>query len=607
MSRTKPAPSATPPHPLAKRARSLWLITALFLLIGFTSMTLAPGLAAILVLLSAFFGVNAYRLPRQTMVVQNFNQAVGLQLAGQLDEAEALLNEFEPRAKGRYLLRVCPGLRAQIAFDRGALDGVERETTRLLTMKGGLFSRAAERIHVASALATRALARALAGNDAGALEDATALDTYDEATGGMLGRALLARLAVAARAGDREHLRSLCRASTGMPAVTDLRPRERALYRSYRKLAFSPGSGAYREASNPDAEGSPEAEFFRERSAPVAPLAAPELSAAQRTELVQLTERRALASKKQRRKGRWIGVSVALGALVVAVAAIAVLVPARPTRSSRHARVTRVEPAARVPFEPLVVGGGILLGLLIVLPLRALARRDARRLLRARKSHALGDDAAVGALLEPLGKSKLPVFRAAAHLLQAERAFAAADFASAVARADDAAAIMANENLRAVHADSVVPLIAELRAVSLAALGRIDEARAEHALLLGDCPTYAFRGRAAHRIALLGAVSTGAWAEARHLAATRSDGNPIPLREEMLGDLARMDEAASDVERRRVRDELEESPALRHWIDTAAPGLAARVVGANAHHAERFEAEEDALAEAEHSAMRGSA
>src|SRR6185295_14871531 len=82
-------------------------------------------------------------------------------------------------------------------------------------------------------------------------------------------------------------------------------------------------------------------------------------------------------------------------------------------------------------------------------------------------------------------------------------------------------------------------LLAE-RALILAATGREAEAEAEMAHLAGAFPGYALLARAERRFGVLRRARAGDLAGAADLAADDACDAPIPARDELLGDLARV-------------------------------------------------------------------
>lgn len=523
---------------------------------------------------------------RNGQVVQTHNAAFQRTLAGDFVSAETMLREIEPLAKSRYLERALWSQRALIALYQGDLAGVEAAAGRALEKPARLATRLVEEQHIAAAHGMRALARALQGRAEAAQEDVAAAETYPERNATVLGRILLTRLVVEARAGDRAGLRRLVAESQRGRFVEELAPRERALYRSYRRLAFEPGPGAYRELANPDAE--PEAAFMqgavRVAHAPVASVAADP------NEVSRVLQERQKSASKRTFRGTYVAVALWVGVFVLILTVI-----------------TALSGGGTAGTAPVAVDDGtastsVLTWLLFLLPVGLAIWRVRRNLRRQRQlglaQHldAIGDEAAARAILLPMRKGHAAALSAQADLLLGGLEYAAGRFEAAAELGASGLARIPGGQIRALHSDVLVPGLSELRAVSLAALGRIEPARAELVVLLRECPSYAFRARAEYRVALLCAVTAGDFAAARVIARSRPEAS-LALREEILGDLVSMEEAASAAERQRVADELAESPALSHWIEALAPGLAARVsAGRPALVAELLDEEEPGAA-----------
>lgn len=575
-------------HPVAKLRWRSWAFATVLIVVGAAQFLIANWALGVLMLaLGGWLARAASRVSRIGRVVQIYNVAHNATLSGRFDDASALLDVVEPQATGRYLRRLVAAQRTQIALYRGELGVVETEATRVLATPTGWTTGSAERTQMMMAQATRALARALSGDAEGALADAAAAEAYDEAQSTAIGRALLARLAVAARAGDLARLRELCRASAAMPALGDLLPRDRALYRSYRQLAFAAGPGAYRQAVNPDA--APEAEFFRVR--PVTPDTITTAAAATQPGVAKLAHARTQTGTRAARK-RALTLLGVWAALCVGLLAIWLLLVETP-----HAERGGHVPAAPVTGSFTWLTAGVFAMLVAALAYRVVTqRRSIRALAAARKAYALGRESEARALLEPLRSHRIAAYRACADLMLGQMDFAAAELERALAHIDAVLSALAPAAVRAAHSDLLIPLASEERAVALASLGRVQEARAQHALATQEHPTYALRVRAEHRVRLLCAVAERDWEAAREAARQRPAEAPLALREELLGDLVRMDEAASGAECERVTQELADAPALRRWLDVIAPGLTERALRVSTH--EEATAEESAPEEA---------
>lgn len=544
------------PHPILRYSRWWWVYAIVAMTMSAVSawaglwVSLFPCLP--LAILSGYAAIDTARAGE---VLQAHNEAYQRTLAGDFDGAARLLDEAQPYVRSRYLERALWTQRTLIALYRGDLAAVEAAAAAALAKPTRAATRVIEDQLIADVYALRGLARALLGDAARALEDAAFAESFAEAPAPVLGRALLTRLVVAAKRVDLTELRRLVIESRKGRLVEELAPRERVLFRDYRRLAFMHGSGAYRALSDPSS--SPEAEYLRSFT-----LAdpTPEPSADPRAVARVLRERRKAAGKLTFRK-TYVNVALWLGVLVLAVTIWTLFTGA---------------PADPPPPDPLQDGTtSLLTWLLFLLPAflavwRVRRTRNRQRALgRAQRSVATGDDAAARAVLEPIRKKSAPALSAQADLLLAGLEYAAARFEACIALTTHGLGRLPGGQLRAMHSDLLIPALAELRAAALAALGRIEEARAELVVLLAECPTYAFRARAEHRVALLCAVQRGDLEAAQVVARARPAAS-LALREEILGDLVLGEEE-------RVAEDLAGSPELAHWIEVVAPGLAARV------------------------------
>lgn len=551
------------PHPMTHYSRRWWLVAGVAGLIGVSMAWMGAWAGALpafpLVVLAAWAARNTHRAAQ---VVQAHNAAYQHTLAGELDQASAMLASVEPLASSSYLARAIWSHRAFIALYRGDLEAVEQAAEHALAKPPQVSSRLIEEQQIAATLAIRALARAVHGENESALVDADAAAAYPEAGASVLGRVLLARLAVAARIGDRERLRRLVSESRKGRIVEELAPRERALYRRYRQLAYS--------APAPHS-GIDEVDFLRAPASirPPAPEAAdPEAIA------VVLAARQKAARKLTFRKV-YLGVGMWLGLLVLILTLWQMLTPR--DRGPEPAPAT-IESLDDGTWTTSFLTWGFLLFPVCVALLRVRrTRRRERRIGLAQHAIALGDEAEARRMLEPLRKRRPPALAAQASLLLAELEYAAAHFGQAATLASEGLSRIPDGQARALHSDLLVPGLGEIRAAALAASGQIEPARAELAVLVAECPSYAFRARAEHRVGLLTAVASGDVAQARALAARRPE-TALALREEMLGDLISM---PAPGERERIAGELAESESLARWIEAVAPGLAQRVAAAS--------------------------
>lgn len=541
----------------------------------FSAAALGVGLGPALLLVCAWYmiwsGTAVIRSARGAQIV---NLAFARGASAQYDEALALLDEADARIKTRYLQRATQLQRAHIALQRGELDQSIEAATRASAAPSGVLGREYQRTYAVNARAIRALSNALAGHDAAALEDADHAEADERTDAAGLGRVLLARLAVAERSGERGRMRELCRGPLATFVTGELSPRERALYRTYRIQAFATGPGAYREQRHPDA--APEAPTL----ATSEPSLAPARKVAADPKLVETlaAQRTASGWQSARRMGvRALGAW--LGLMVVLFSIWRLLEGTRTHGVGAHERARTGETflASSMTVVALVLGGTILWAVLRVR--RALVAQRAH--VRARRALWLDDGARFVEQIQVVRSSGLVQNQVMADAFEADRAYAHADFDRAVQLTTSALdRLKGAPAVRAMNIDLLVTGITERRACALAALGRQTEARAELALLLSECPSYAYRARAEYTVELLALISAGDLDAARELARACPQSAQISAREEMLGDLVRMSEAASLDERSRVKSELAESPRLRAFVDAVAPGLAERVTAA---------------------------
>ncbi len=554
--------AALPPHPALRFALRARLLVAMLLVAGLGMMLAGAAVGAgALAAFAALLTFNAFWLRRSTTGAQAHNLAFAHASAGRIEQAGAILDVSDAVVRLRYLLRANQLLRARIALQRGDRDASITHATRAIELPLGAYVRWAQRGHIASAHAVRALAYALTGQAAEARADAALVASSEHANATTHGYALLAELTLLARAGERVRLRALLSESAMKPAVAELPPRERALYRAYRQQAYAAGLGAYREGINVDAERALEALV-----ALPTPPAPPARAALEPAQLEQVAER-ASAPRASTRKHRLRAVAAAL---VLGSAWLYFEQPSAPSDSpSAVPGLTGTLAFLSVPLCMLVWAS-------VVIRSRLLATRALKV---AQHALAVGDDARFLSALARVSVSTLPQHRIEAAFLEARHAYPQARFEQVLEATERALQLFAqNPTLRAMHIDIVVAGCLELRACALAALGRGDEARAELAVLLRDCPGYAHRPRVEHVVDLLASVTSGDWQRAAQLARSRPTTAAVSLREEMLADLATMVDAAAADERTRVQRELEEVPALRTFIDRVAPDLVARVL-----------------------------
>lgn len=529
-------------HPARAAMRAHLLVGTICVGLALVSALVLPLLVPVFALLGAFFFLVYFVNVRSAEQVPGFNLAFGYVGEGRLEEAEAILDEIEPQLTFAYLKVAVQALRAVSALQRGAFAETITFADAACAPRRCWIARAQRKVQRDAARSARALALALAGSTDKALAEVAALESEPLLEPRSVGRLVLAQMAAAARAGDRSRLRELVRAAATNPSVAELLPRERALLRSYRQLAYAPGQGAYRELVNP--ETAPERVFVAEYTQDPRP----DWDAVSEAPAVHPEHK-----SRGRRAGALFLAWIVAVVLIVVVMGLLGGGPGRPDVSMPALVGVVVTAVVAVVIVRTMIANRVLRAAAV-----AQRRGDREAFLRAATSRTLL-------------RNHLPM----ALRMRAEDAYTHGELEAVLQRTDEALGWLAKmPTYRALHMDLLVSGLIELRAKAFAGLGRAHEANAELALLQRECPGYAFRARARYVVALFNAVHAQDWPRARELVLHHAAGSQISVREEVLGDLVRMREVGSAEERQRVKTELDESKALRDFIEAIAPDLA---------------------------------
>jgi hypothetical protein len=433
------------------------------------------------------------------------------------------------------------------------------------------------------------------GREADALEDVRGVRASTWAMPEAIARAALAEAIVLAKKDDREALARSLRANARL--VEHLPPRERTLFRAFRRMVEVRAGNVYREPSRPT-DAAREEPLLGEWVSKIVPQAAAFVPEAERqTESAPLSlspagpsapAGSATISQSSRQPVPVARVLVLWGILIVMFLAIwQFLEPAAPPS---HAR-PRVPAAAPAPDHgdvllPIVMAGSILFVALVAGRVFLAVRRahvNAARLRDAMRVLVSGDAAECARQLTTLTRERDDGIVASAQLQLAILAEKRHAMNEAFAHCDAGIARVSRQPyVRALHSDILVPELIAERAFLLAAIGRPAESEAELAALGRDHPTFAYMTRSVFRVRMVQALRASDLARATRLARERTPELPLSARDEMLADLVLALSGGRLVEGEveRLSTELAEDDALAAWIDFMAPGareqLAAR-------------------------------
>jgi hypothetical protein len=532
----------------------------------------------------ALLAWRALVVARRGRAVQLHNAALERAMRGEVEEAEALLDQISPAMRRwGHLARAGGFLRALIAFYRGDTQLAVSLTTPAIAVPYSRLDiglRSLEQMHRAQLLALRGLAYASLGEAALAEADAAASESAPGAGPDVLARAALARAIMTAR---REGMEGLAPhlAQTNALMLEYLPPRERMLVRALRRMARTRPASIYREAAKRDDEATeegrlaawigklaPGAEAFvsHDGGAAAGPATAAEArSAPASPEALRDVQRaRRLAQKTAGSRGGTRAALVSMAVVIACVTTWQLFAPPSPG----HAAVAWWPPAAAVTIFFVVF--------IAFLMRRIASMRDAtRQLVASQVELARGKTTVAVEALERLTRSSQDAAAAGAHLSMARLAEQQSRWAEAVDHSSRGIARLSKSSLmKAASSDALLPELLVTRAFALVASGRQAEADVEMAVMRAECPNYLQTARASFRVALLSALRAGDLARAAEIARGRAPELPLSLRDEMLADvvLAATSVMSKD-ERERIDGELDDDSALRAWIDDAAPGL----------------------------------
>lgn len=563
---------------------------------------LAPA-GGFVVVVAALLAVSNVRSLRRVRLAALVSGARNELAQGHLGRAERLAEWIEGADKRGFFARPVASLRAEVALARGDLERATAGFDAALAL-GARSQDARDAAWIPMIRAERALARALSGDDQGALADAAAIRALVDArafgprivaTVGwvkrLLARAMLAELVVASRAGDMARLDAL--ASSSRRVVLDgVPPRERTLFRALERMAKARAASVYRNpAERPrDEREAPPSEWVER----VLPGAGAFVHA--RASAVHSAPRSLAAARAEAPAPRRFGAAARLTLLWVLVGVMVFAYQQAETpRSMGDASWGKAYVAAAV--ASLVILVGVFLG----------ARGSRPRLRAANDAMVLAATDPTGAALTALEPRDLLIISVKA-LALGQIAFERADFRMALSHAETC--VEALEKMSASgDASELRGMVFAARAVALAALAREDEARASASAIPA-----AFTGRSAAlvHVDLLAALAGGRIEEARDVAEGISDHTPLDVRSELVADLLRASNPTGGVglaEMARLRAELED-PDARAFVNAIAPGLTATVeeaAGAPADHAAGADERADAANALEHAEIEAEA
>lgn len=531
--------------------------------------------SALLVRLRVFAAANA-----QNALLRASNAHLDV---GRFDEAERAVAGLE-QSRFPQFRRAFHVQRAEIAARRGARDEALARVEPAIAEPIGWLFRASQRTTAHAARGLRAFLRASAGDDAGARDDIAALRAQDDVESSALVRAALAEAFLLDRAGDTAALREHLARSRAL-VLEAASPHERALLRAYEAMLEADAGSVYRRKG--DRAAASDAGAVAAWVAGYAPNAAPFVravgvasadggEAAPAPTPSAEAQRKVAASRPGKVKVGRANTGTALAILMVLFGVFSGLWSG--FTDSPYSGLWKVIAV----FVALIVG----VGAWTVRNIRREARNE-RRINAAFRALSAGDLARAAADIDFVPRSakhRVQVAHGRAEialrsgamgeaLVQCDRAF----IALAEVQGGTLVAPVAPAAGAAVAWD-MARILAAQRSFALAALGRGDEALAEIAWAQGF-PT----ALAALRVRLLTHLVARDFEAAARVAAARDPAELIPVRDEVLADLAVFVGRArsrTEAESARLSAELRRDPALSRWIDAVAPGLTAAFAGA---------------------------
>lgn len=545
------------------RSRLLLLVALSALLVGLLLLLGPSGvgwaLGGVVAVAAAVGWLIAYSslAVRRTRFVHRAMRQLG---AGDLEAARATLDELEASHPGWRTHGVAQ-LRAVVTMRRGDFDGA------LARLEADLAALpASDEAEPLASRAIRALLLLTAGRDEEARADADAvLARRDEVHANALGRAILVRGALAARAEDQTALAEVMRKGRWL-MLTTLTGRERALGEALATLAAEGQASPYRRTPGPESDLSlarwvgafvPAATAFVRPTPPrdveAAAVALAEPSMVAREAVARAHDGRVSTAREK----------VHVVALAVGVVACGVFAAAK----------------APQDYGVLAATVTIVAGLGLVLGVRFWRGRQAwTRMNRAVLRIQLGELDRARAAIEPELEASDGTQAGAAHLYLAavesahgdnERALELCDRGMALLRGASANALTAGAADDRTFSGLLHDNGLQLRAGLLASLGRFGEAAAQLEKLDDDMAE-----TARIHVALLAAAREGDVHRVMALTTERPIDVALPPQQLVLGELARICAGeATDAARELFRGELEERPDLRRWLERVTPEM----------------------------------
>jgi hypothetical protein len=577
--------SSIPAHPVRQLTTRWYALGAMMIAGGLVTAGAGLfGLAGACAVLGAFFLWTARANDNRGDAVQLANTAFERLTRGRVDECEALLARIPTRAGG-HVARAVALQRAMIAVHRGDAAAALAQASRACEGRPGLLSRPHDVRQMASALSLRAIAHASLGDATAARADADAAEASEGVSPPVLARSTLARAIVLAAAADTDGLARHF-AAAGARQMEWLTPRERILFRALRGMARARPKSVYRESARPDERDAEDERAWIDKLVPGASTFAPPARHLEAVDPAPATNasdegvrqvlRARVAARKPAPRAK-LRMLTLWGALVVTFLAIWQILA--PSDGPRSASASGATPDWGWTLTVGPIASTIVFVVALITWQNARSGRALRRMQMAELAVARGDDQGAAVLLDEVARSGVDAVAATARAHLARTSVRQARWDDAIAQCDEGIARATRRApTRAYVSDLILPELVELRAVALAALDRRAESDAELAMLARDFPTYAFAARAVLRAKLVGAARAGDMAGAAQIARGRTLDLPLPLREDVLGDVAlALASGAAREELGRLDGELREDGELRAWLDAIDPELRGRL------------------------------
>lgn len=579
-------------------ARRQIVAGAILCAIGAPVAVTSVGIGGLLVVMGGLLTALGVSIRRSAAAAELVNPALDAITRGDLLAAEVLLDQADRAHRASHVQRVIASQRALIAWRRGDLDGVERRTSGALSLTRGWLNELNEEIVDVELHSQRALARAAAGNEAGARQDIEAVLGSPKRSPTSVARATLAEALVLERRGDRAALRAhLAKHRTLL--LHAAAPHEREMARALIRLARAKVSSAYREPVAIATGASGEAPAFEVWLGAVAPAAAPFATPPREALPSSPSPPPATAEPSQAERARYQlrpatasrggnpRVTLALWVvLILMFAGIWTVLPASDPVAIDTAAEPEPEPAAGGPFGALglVIAALVFVGVgLWIRRLRRSGEAQTAKLQEAEVELVRGDvDGRARDLFERLANEKAKLTAAHGELGLAKLAHRDARFDAVLTHCDRGIELVTSDEGGYVSAvDLLLPNLAATRAAALAALRRFDEAHRETAAIAAQFPTYPMISQARVAVDLVEAAIRGDAPRALAAAERVSSSMPLCPEHATLAGLARA--VAADVgadEREDLREELRQDPRCQAWVEAVAPGLFAQFRGA---------------------------